>query len=101
MISNSEAFDIISNGTFYFPAYKHYGAIPQSIKCNMCNSSTLSSIGFQNFDLCLSCVDSITKYIPQKYQPSTQTNNQMSNTNSSSLDEYFMPLNSNQNGFKR
>lgn len=115
MISNSEAFEIISKGFFYYPAYKHYGNNPKYIKCNLCNFPNItSSIGFQNYDICLSCVDSILNKIPlPQIQPSLyQNSNSIYNSQSinktepfsnelSSLDEYFMPLNSFSNMPKR
>lgn len=49
--------DIIINGTFYFPAWKHYNQ-ETIVNCDLCHKSGLvCSIGYQTFDLCLECVN--------------------------------------------
>lgn len=118
MLSNSEAFEVISRGTFFYPAFKHYGITPRYVSCNLCaNPNITSCIGYQNYDICLSCTDSLLNRIPQQQpQPSlyqnlnsnsqTQSQNQNQiitgfNNNKSSLDEYFMPLNSFSGKFKK
>ena len=53
-----DLFLIVEKGKFYFPAYKHYSIFPINITCIFCNKSNLDcSIGFENKDLCLKCVD--------------------------------------------
>jgi len=108
MLSNSEAFEVIIRGTFFYPAFKHYGIVPKYVSCNLCaNPNIISCIGYQNYDICLSCTDSLLNRIPQsqpipslypnpnsKLNLQTQLQPQSSYTNTSSLDEYFMPLNS-------
>ncbi|ATZ80392.1 hypothetical protein BMW23_0335 [Bodo saltans virus] len=51
---------VVDNGTYYYPAWKHYGK-HVNVFCDRCNRSCLSaSIGFKNYDLCLRCVDELT-----------------------------------------
>jgi len=54
-------FKAIDNGTYYYPAWKHYGR-KTSVFCDRCNRQNLRAcIGYNNFDLCLLCVDEITR----------------------------------------
>ncbi len=56
--NKNDLFIVVQNGTFYYPAYKHYGNYPINVVCDYCNKSNLScSVGFGDKDLCLSCVD--------------------------------------------
>ena len=51
----------IQNGTYYYPAWKHYKK-RTNVFCDRCNRQNLKScIGYQGFDLCLWCVDELTK----------------------------------------
>jgi hypothetical protein len=51
---------IVENGSYYFPAWRHYGNPNIKVRCNNCLKNELSvCIGYQNKDLCMSCVDSI------------------------------------------
>jgi len=58
-ITIQQAQDIIINGTFYFPAWKHYNQ-ETIVNCDLCHKNCLfCSIGYQTFDLCLECVNLI------------------------------------------
>lgn len=60
-ISDLEAISIVSNGIFYFPAWKHHYNPSTEVYCDYCNKSNLlSSIGHRNMDLCLECVEILT-----------------------------------------
>ena len=62
-ITIEEAKNIIKNGKLYYPASSHYenSINPVNVYCDYCDNSMLKiSIGYDNKDLCLSCVDSIT-----------------------------------------
>ena len=63
-ISDLEAISIVSNGLFYFPAWKHHYNPNTEVYCDYCNKrNLLSSIGYRNMDLCLECVESLTNTI--------------------------------------
>lgn len=56
---------VLRKGVFYFPASDHYSN-PNNpnpvVNCDRCNQNNLPCcIGFQNYDLCLSCADAIVK----------------------------------------
>jgi hypothetical protein len=63
-------FKLLENGTYYYPAWKHYNR-KTNVFCDRCNKQNLrASIGFSQFDLCLTCVDNMTKYkyeCPSRY----------------------------------
>jgi hypothetical protein len=49
------------NGNYYNPAYSHYGKIV-NVVCDMCHIANLKvSIGYDSTDLCMKCVDIISK----------------------------------------
>ncbi len=49
--------NVAKNGTYYNPAYKHYG-YKTNVVCDRCSRSNLSQcIGLDNADLCLKCVE--------------------------------------------
>ena len=59
-LTKRDAYKIIENGIFYYPATEHYGKPSANIQCDFCNKSNLKScIGYQDYDLCLRCTDSI------------------------------------------
>lgn len=68
--------EIIRYGTFYFPAYKHYG-VKASVRCDRCQRSNLNScIGYGSKDLCLNCAEIVSNSIyctnevlPHPYDP--------------------------------
>lgn len=72
---------ICNYGTYFNPANKHYKTTA-SVVCDRCFTNNLTScIGWQTFDLCLTCVDTINKKIipsilsdPRKYQMLHTTN---------------------------
>jgi len=48
---------IVAKGTFYYPAYKHYGKVT-NVCCDFCSKSNLDCcVGFEDKDLCLRCVE--------------------------------------------
>ena len=55
----------IERGSFYYPAWKHYGSVEFNVVCNKCNKNNLiSCIGYgPDVDLCLSCVQTITEIL--------------------------------------
>lgn len=54
-------FKLLENGTYYYPAWKHYNR-KVNVVCDRCNRQNLrASIGYSQFDLCLSCVDELTR----------------------------------------
>jgi len=70
--NQDDANNIIKYGKFFYPAHMHYGNGPVNVCCDFCNKSNLScSIGFQNSDLCMNCVDKITTKLNRPKEPST------------------------------
>lgn len=55
----------IERGTFYYPAWKHYGSTKANVVCDRCSKNNLvSCIGYgNNLDLCLNCVQAITEML--------------------------------------
>jgi len=52
---------VIDHGTYFFPAWKHYGR-QTIVVCDRCNESHIKAcIGFDDKDLCLSCADELTR----------------------------------------
>lgn len=60
---------IIENGQLYYPANQRYGSDKQVV-CDRCKRNNLSiCIGYEAYDLCLTCADKITpsgQYINEK-----------------------------------
>lgn len=76
--------NVVNNGNYFFPAWKHYGNKNLAVNCDRCNKSNLQAcIGYGEIDLCLNCVDILTnnkqikpivfieppKFIPPPYLP--------------------------------
>ena len=60
-LSRTEALEVVIRGLYYFPAYKHHSQTPTNIWCDYCKRTGLNcSIGYQNYDLCLGCVEMLT-----------------------------------------
>ncbi len=54
-------YKLIDHGTYYYPAWKHYNR-KTSVFCDRCHRQNLRAcIGYANFDLCLLCVDELTR----------------------------------------
>ena len=54
-------YKVLDQGTYYYPAWKHYNR-KTSVFCDRCNRQNLRAcIGYANFDLCLLCVDELTR----------------------------------------
>jgi hypothetical protein len=52
---------IAMNGTYYNPAYKHYG-VKTNVVCDRCSRSNLNQcIGLDKADLCLKCADELMR----------------------------------------
>jgi hypothetical protein len=53
---------ILKYGSFYNPAWKHYGIRGSNVVCDRCKKSYLSAcIGFEDVDLCLTCSDELVR----------------------------------------
>lgn len=53
---------IVANGIYYYPAWKHYGRVVTVI-CDRCQKHGLTAcIGLNSQDLCITCVDELTKF---------------------------------------
>lgn len=57
-------------GTYYSPAWKHYGK-SGSVGCDRCLEEPLNvSVGWMDYDLCLSCLNEIDNlYIEEDMDP--------------------------------
>ena len=61
---------ILKNGTYYFPATKHYNNNATSVMCDRCRRTDLDMcIGLDSYDLCLPCIQDISHI----YKPITVT----------------------------
>ena len=79
--------NIVDHGTYYEPAWDHYGH-KTSVKCDRCNRTNLiDSRGWTNYDLCMRCVNEIisktpsnlprlTKMMQKMYDPVRESGNQ-------------------------
>lgn len=57
---DSSYLNVVNNGTFYFPAWKHYGR-SAIVVCDRCKKNDIRAcIGYVDRDLCLECVDTLT-----------------------------------------
>ena len=55
--------DVLKNGTYYNPAWKHYEE-DHIVNCDRCHKNDINiAIGYIDKDLCLKCVDEINKNI--------------------------------------
>ena len=54
-------FRVVDNGTYYYPAWKHYGKLV-SVVCDRCGKSNLKAcVGLGQLDLCMICIDELTR----------------------------------------
>jgi hypothetical protein len=54
-------YPLIDHGTYYYPAWKHYNR-KTKVFCDRCHRQDLrAAVGYANFDLCLLCVDELTR----------------------------------------
>jgi hypothetical protein len=54
--------EICEKGTFYYPAYKHYGAenLRTRVICDRCHRDDINAcIGYMSYDLCLMCTQKV------------------------------------------
>jgi len=56
--------EVYKYGTYYNPASKHYSLFEDiNVVCDRCNRSRLPvCIGYNEYDLCLKCVDAISDH---------------------------------------
>jgi hypothetical protein len=60
--TNNKFEDVLKYGTFYNPAYLHYpNSKSKQVKCDKCDKLINASIGYNNMDLCMLCVNDLTK----------------------------------------
>jgi hypothetical protein len=60
-IEQTGYYQALDNGTYYYPAWKHYGR-KTNVFCDRCWRQNLRAcLGYANFDLCLLCVDELTR----------------------------------------
>lgn len=70
LITKEKAHQVIENGIFYYPAYEHYGNNEGNIICNFCSKSNLKCcIGYEEYDLCLKCSETIVNKQPNTELP--------------------------------
>jgi hypothetical protein len=56
-MNTGKIIEIIENGTYYYPAKKHYN---QNVVCDRCFKKDLDAcIGYKKYDLCLNCVNDL------------------------------------------
>ncbi|ARF11260.1 hypothetical protein Klosneuvirus_1_117 [Klosneuvirus KNV1] len=61
-LSQEMMINILKNGTYYYPATKHYGINSTNVICDRCKRTNLDvCIGLDTYDLCLSCIQDISK----------------------------------------
>jgi hypothetical protein len=54
--------DIARHGTYYMPAWKHYGDNRKTVTCDKCKRANLEvCIGHKEFDLCLICAEKVVE----------------------------------------
>lgn len=59
---DSELLTVYKYGTYYNPAWKHYGG-ETNVVCDRCKSSNLSvCIGHGSLDLCMICINEMSTY---------------------------------------
>ena len=62
-------------GTYYYPAKKHYNYNSPMIYCDNCGKCNLTAcIGYEKYDLCLLCVDYLSKQSETTTEESTTKN---------------------------
>lgn len=61
--------EVARRGTYFYPAYKHYGTVT-NVQCDRCHRTNLkSSIGFNDKDLCLKCAENLIELNAQTTRP--------------------------------
>ena len=60
---------VIKSGNFYYPAYSHYNNGNNNVVCDLCARDWLfASIGYMQYDLCLTCANYVTSQMSQVQQ---------------------------------
>ena len=55
---------ILTRGSFYYPAWKHYGNPETRVKCDRCErTDLLTCVGYERMDLCLPCVEIVAHWL--------------------------------------
>ena len=87
---------ICKYGTFYNPASKHYNTENANVVCDKCKKNNLTiCIGYQNYDLCLSCVQNICdneNVFPHKFKPVPIPNYEIPRPMPSYIDDISKPV---------
>lgn len=61
---DSQFINICKYGTYYNPAEKHYDNQVCDVICDRCRKQKLAiCIGWENFDLCLRCVEDVNSQL--------------------------------------
>lgn len=56
-LTREKTISLLTNGTFYNPAAKHYNKTDVNVICDRCRKANLDMcIGYETYDMCLSCV---------------------------------------------
>ena len=59
--TNNKFEDVLKYGTFYNPAYLHYpNSTSKQVKCDKCDKLINASVGYNDMDLCMLCVNGLT-----------------------------------------
>lgn len=75
IIIDTPLIKIVKHGTFYFPASNHYIS-DVNVVCNVCKTKNISAcVGYDRYDLCLSCVKKVTDNYDIKNDVSNKKNN--------------------------
>lgn len=63
-ISQETMMNIVKKGIYYSPATKHYDSQSTNVVCDRCYKTHLDACyGLDIYDLCVSCVNSLRKFI--------------------------------------
>jgi hypothetical protein len=59
---DSVILNVYNNGTYYNPAWKHYGH-KTNVVCDRCKTTQLKvCIGWNKYDLCMQCIDDVSRH---------------------------------------
>lgn len=62
--------NVVKYGKYYYPAWTHYKRENANVVCDRCAKTKLVvSIGLENTDLCLQCVETVSKLITKPKIP--------------------------------
>lgn len=64
--------NVCKNGSYYNPAWSHYGRMT-NVKCDKCGNTNLRvCIGWKKYDMCLECVDLMVDLMARDALPDHQ-----------------------------